>query len=83
MQGGGETSSTGEITRHIAAWADLEFPTNENSKTTCSSKYYRNKRMETTARTNFLSKGMLSIKPEGKSLFAVGSLLYDYLHRRF
>ncbi|MCZ5700463.1 hypothetical protein O5466_13510 [Escherichia coli] len=29
MQGGGETSSTGEITRHIAAWADLEFPTNE------------------------------------------------------
>ncbi|EKB3108835.1 hypothetical protein ONY76_005302, partial [Escherichia coli] len=25
MQGGGETSSTGEITRHIAAWADLEF----------------------------------------------------------
>ncbi|MFV2554535.1 hypothetical protein ACNIU8_21320, partial [Escherichia coli] len=82
MQGGGETSSTGEITRHIAAWADLEFPTNEILRQPVAANT-----IETNAwrrqQEQFLVKGNVVDQTGGKIVFAVGSLLYDYLHRRF
>ncbi|ENC4740127.1 hypothetical protein [Citrobacter freundii] len=82
MQGGGETSSTGAITRHIAAWADLEFPTNEILRRPVAANT-----IETNAwrrqQEQFLVKGNVVDQTGGKIVFAVGSLLYDYLHRRF
>ena len=82
MQGGGETSSTGEITRHIAAWADLEFPSNEVLRQPVAANT-----IETNAwrrqQEQFLVKGNVVDQTGGKIVFAVGSLLYDYLHRRF
>ncbi|CAM4133031.1 Restriction endonuclease NotI [Yersinia frederiksenii] len=82
MQGGGETSSTGAITRHIAAWAELEFPTNEILRQPVAANT-----IETNAwrrqQEQFLVKGNVVDQTGGKIVFAVGSLLYDYLHRRF
>ena len=82
MQGGGETSSTGAITRHIATWADLEIPTNEILRRPVAANT-----IETNAwrrqQEQFLVKGNVVDQTGGKIVFAVGSLLYDYLHRRF
>lgn len=82
MQGGGETSSTGSITRHIAAWAESEVPTNELLRQLVTANT-----IETNAwrrqQEQFLVKGNVVDQTGGKIVFAVGSLLYDYLHRRF
>ncbi len=82
MQGGGETSSTGSITRHIAAWAAMETPTNENLRTLVPANT-----IETNAwrrqQEQFLVKGNVVDQTGGKIVFAVGSLLYDYLYKRF
>ncbi|MDD9338072.1 MAG: NotI family restriction endonuclease [Providencia heimbachae] len=82
MQGGGETSSTGAITRHIAVWSALVSPTNEflRQRVTASP-------IETNAwrrqQEQFLVKGNVVDQTGGKIVFAVGTLLYDYLHKRF
>lgn len=82
MQGGGETSSTGAISRHIGAWADLEFPTNEILRRPVAANT-----IETNAwrrqQEQFLVKGNVVDQTGGKIVFAVGSLLYDYLYKRF
>lgn len=82
MQGGGETSSTGAITRHIGAWIDLEFPTNEILRQLVAANT-----IETNAwrrqQEQFLVKGNVVDQTGGKIVFAVGSLLFDYLHKRF
>lgn len=82
MQGGGETSSTGKITRHIAAWAEREDRNNELLRLLVAANT-----IETNAwrrqQEQFLVKGNVVDQTGGKIVFAVGSLLYDYLHRRF
>lgn len=82
MQGGGETSSTGAITRHITTWADLKFPTNEILRQVVAANT-----IETNAwrrqQEQFLVKGNVVDQTGGKIVFAVGSLLYDYLYKRF
>ncbi|WP_182057628.1 hypothetical protein [Pantoea sp. ME81] len=82
MQGGGETSSTGAITRHIAAWSELDNPTNEILRQPVPANT-----IETNAwrrqQEQFLVKGNVVDQTGGKIVFAVGSLLYDYLHKRF
>ncbi|HAW3252166.1 TPA: hypothetical protein JLS05_004594, partial [Escherichia coli] len=71
MQGGGETSSTGAITRHIATWADLEIPTNEILRRPVAANT-----IETNAwrrqQEQFLVKGNVVDQTGGKIVFAVG-----------
>lgn len=81
MQGGGETSSTGAITRHVDKWEQDPNITNE---------MLRRKVKAGTIETNawrrqqeqFLVKGNVTIQTGGKLVFAVGTLLYDYLIKK-
>lgn len=81
MQGGGETSSTGAISRHIISWQT------DNT----SNQYLRQAVAANTIETNawrrqqeqFLVKGNVVSQTGGKIVFAVGKELYEYLSRRF
>lgn len=81
MQGGGETSSTGAISRHITAWSS-QNTTNEFLRTIVSANP-----IETNAwrrqQEQFLVKGNVVNQTGGKIVFAVGNLLFDYLQNRF
>ena len=82
MQGGGETSSTGKITEHVTLWEKEVPPTNN---------FLRQPVQAGTIETNawrrqqeqFLVKGNVVSQTGGKITFAVGTLLYDYLEKRF
>jgi len=82
MQGGGETSSTGAITKKVSEWEKLNSPTNG---------FLREAVKAGTIETNawrrqqeqFLVKGNVVSQTGGKLVFAVGTLLYDYLKKRF
>lgn len=82
MQGGGETNSTGAITRHLKDWAEMESPTNE---------FLREEVAANTIETNawrrqqeqFLVKGNVVSQTGGKITFAEGEPLFDYLNKRF
>lgn len=82
MQGGGETSDTGKITEVVAKWRNLSHPTNAQLTQVAKANP-----LETNAwrrqQEQFLVKGNVVDQTGGKIVFAVGSLLYDYLHRRF
>lgn len=82
MQGGGETSSTGSITRHIEEWKNLSTPTNSFLRTLVNANP-----IETNAwrrqQEQFLVKGNVVSQTGGKMVFAVGELLFDYLESRF
>jgi len=82
MQGGGETSSTGSITRHIEKWSKQLNPTNSFLRANTSAGT-----IETNAwrrqQEQFLVKGNVVSQTGGKIVFAVGALLYDYLFSRF
>jgi len=82
MQGGGETSSTGKITAAVKAWTENPARTNELLRCSVASGT-----IETNAwrrqQEQFLVKGNVVSQTGGKIVFAVGSLLYDYLERRF
>lgn len=75
MQGGGETSNTKAMTNHVKAWeanqlVDIDAPTSISS-------------IETNAwrrqQEQFLIKGSVATRSNGKLVFAVGSRLYDKL----
>jgi hypothetical protein len=82
MQGGGETSSTGKISEHVVNWQKSNKPTN---------KFLRQITKAGTIETNawrrqqeqFLVKGNVVSQTGGKIAFAVGTLLFDYLEKRF
>jgi len=82
MQGGGETSNTGSITRHIDEWTgnpnrtNLLLRQNVNAGTIETNAWRRQQEQ-------FLVKGNVVSQTGGKIVFAVGTLLYDYLHNRF
>lgn len=82
MQGGGETSNTGNITDIISAWRKSPTPTNTQLRQIAKASP-----LETNAwrrqQEQFLVKGNVVDQTGGKIVFAVGSLLYDYLYRRF
>ncbi|WP_417788925.1 hypothetical protein [Terasakiella pusilla] len=82
MQGGGETSSTGAITRHLSTWAKQAPPTNAFLRMPVKANT-----IETNAwrrqQEQFLVKGNVVNQTGGKLVFAVGNALYDYLERRF
>lgn len=81
MQGGGETSSTGAITRHVAVW-EKQNTTNKFLRTIVAANP-----IETNAwrrqQEQFLVKGNVVNQTGGKIVFAVGQLLFDYLQKRF
>jgi hypothetical protein len=81
MQGGGETSSTGAITRHLAEWQQ------SHTNNDFLREFVKANTIETNAwrrqQEQFLVKGNVVSQTGGKIVFAVGKELYDYLSRRF
>lgn len=79
MQGGGETSQTGNITNHIKNWE--KKPSNNFLKQTISAGT-----IETNAwrrqQEQFIVKGNIAIQTGAGIVFCVGAPLFDYLHSR-
>jgi hypothetical protein len=81
MQGGGETSNTGSITRHLETW----------SKSNTTNLFLRTPVRADSIETNawrrqqeqFLVKGNVVNQTGGKLVFAVGKELFNYLRKRF
>ena len=82
MQGGGETSSTGSITRNLDDWYENDNWDNDFLRTLVSANP-----IETNAwrrqQEQFIVKGRVASETGGKIVFAFGELLYDYLYSRF
>jgi len=81
MQGGGETSSTGSITRHVDYWEKNPMRTNEElAKFVAASPIVTNawRRQQ----EQFLVKGNIAQMTGGGMVFCVGNPLYDYLWKR-
>lgn len=81
MQGGGETSNTGSITRNIQAWEDNANRTNEDlARNVTASPIVTNawRRQQ----EQFIIKGNIAMQTGGGIVFCVGSPLFDYLYQR-
>ena len=82
MQGGGETTNTGKITSHIEQWSEDQSPSNELLRKPIS----KAGTLETNAwrrqQEQFLVKGNVATQTGGRIVFAVGSLIFDYIHGR-
>jgi hypothetical protein len=82
MQGGGETSATGEITRHVETWEQDPGRTNamlsQNIKKTGTIVTNAWRRQQ----EQFLIKGNIARQTGGGIVFCVGSMIYDYLIKR-
>ncbi|NAX43532.1 MULTISPECIES: NotI family restriction endonuclease [unclassified Vibrio] len=82
MQGGGETSQTKHISDHVLKWAKMDEPTNEILRLEIA----KPNSIETNAwrrqQEQFLVKGNIVNQTGGKIVFAIGSLIYDYLYPR-
>jgi hypothetical protein len=81
MQGGGETSNTGHITRHIDTWEKTQDKTNvflsqEVKAGTIETNAWRRQQEQ------FIVKGNIASQTGGAIVFSVGSPLYDYLWQR-
>ena len=80
MQGGGETTNTGVMTRHVQAWRRLTDYNNEFLRASTNAST-----LETNAwrrqQEQFIVKGNIAMKTwKGYGIaFCVGTLLYDYL----
>lgn len=80
MQGGGETTNTGNLTSHVKAWRRLSSPTNavlrqDTQASTLETNAWRRQQEQ------FIVKGNIAMKTwKGYGIaFCVGTLLYDYL----
>lgn len=83
MQGGGETSGTGSITKHIKSWREANPRTNQILRSDVA----KAGTIETNAwrrqQEQFIVKGNIAkMEPGGAIVFVVGSLLYDYLQSK-
>lgn len=84
MQGGGETTNTGNISSHVTEWLDNPSRTNQQLRQNIS----KANSLETNAwrrqQEQFLVKGSIAMKTwKGYGMaFCVGSNLYDYLMNR-
>jgi hypothetical protein len=81
MQGGGETSNTGELTAQVSKW-EIEVDAHRN-RNTLTTPLPNVGTLETNAwrrqQEQFLFKGNVAVNSFGRLVFAVGSKLYDYL----
>lgn len=78
MQGGGETSNTGAMTKHVQAWenagsADAELLMKSMPISSIETNAWRRQQEQ------FLIKGSVATRSNGKLVFVVGSRLYDKL----
>ncbi|MBC3864245.1 restriction endonuclease [Undibacterium jejuense] len=75
MQGGGETTSTGDLTKHITEW--------ENGRAELTSPVSKTAPLVTNAwrrqQEQFLVKGNTAMLTGGRMVFCIGSMIYDYL----
>ncbi len=81
MQGGGETGSTGCITRQILSWSRSKKRSNSilalpTDATLIPSNAWRRQQEQ------FLVKGSVAAMSGARIVFVVGALLYDYLYKR-
>jgi len=78
MQGGGETTSTGDLTKHISEWelgrAELTTPVHKTAPLVTNA--WRRQQEQ------FLVKGNTAMLTGGRIVFCIGSLIYDYLMPR-
>lgn len=83
MQGGGETSNTGILTRHIDQWEINGIPDNNllcqsiKGVSPLVTNAWRRQQEQ------FLVKGNVAMLTGGRMVFCVGSMIYDYLIQRF
>lgn len=79
MQGGGETSQTKDISNHALEWSTNAHRSNDELARELS----RPNSIETNAwrrqQEQFLVKGNIVNQTGGKIVFAIGTLIYDYL----
>lgn len=82
MQGGGETTATGELTRHIDQWEKLPSPTIE----ILTQPVKKTAPLVTNAwrrqQEQFLVKGNVAMMTGGKMVFCIGSMIERYLMPR-
>ncbi len=82
MQGGGETSGTKSITDLVNDWENNPNRTNDMLRQMANANS-----IETNAwrrqQEQFLIKGNVANQSGGKLVFAIGTLLFDYLKKRF
>lgn len=78
MQGGGETTSTGDLTEHIAMWERGEALLTTPVKKTAPLVTNAWRRQQ----EQFLVKGNASMLTGGRMVFCIGSMIYDYLMPR-
>lgn len=75
MQGGGETTSTGELTKHVSLWekgeATLAIPVKKTAPLVTNA--WRRQQEQ------FLIKGNTAILTGGRMAFCIGAMIYDYL----
>ena len=82
MQGGGETSNTGKLSKHIKEWRDSDTPSNSflsqdvNNVSPLVTNAWRRQQEQ------FLVKGNVAMMSGGRMVFCVGTMLYDYLFKR-
>jgi hypothetical protein len=82
MQGGGETSNTGKLSKHIKEWAESDEPSNTflsqdvNNVSPLVTNAWRRQQEQ------FLVKGNVAMMSGGRMVFCVGTMLYDYLFER-
>lgn len=79
MQGGGETSNTGKLTRHVDAWEKSENPTNAVLRTPISGVGAIVTNAWRRQQEQFLVKGNISVQTGGAMVFCVGGPIFDYL----
>ena len=84
MQGGGETTNTGELTQLIDSWdRPGSLPNNELLCTPVAGVAPLVTNAWRRQQEQFLVKGNVAMQSGGRMVFCVGSLIYDYLQLRF
>jgi len=83
MQGGGETTSTGILTRHIDTWDRAGVPDNALLTTPVSTVAPLVTNAWRRQQEQFLVKGNVAMLTGGRMVFCIGSMIYDYLIQRF
>jgi len=75
MQGGGETSNTGDLTKHIRSWeqGEVELSSVLTTVNPLTTNAWRRQQEQ------FLVKGNAAMLTGGKMVFCLGSLIYEYL----
>jgi len=82
MQGGGETTNTGQITERVNVWENdpsmynSDLATNVSKAGTLVTNAWRRQQEQ------FLVKGNVVTQTGGRIVFAVGTLLFDYIYSR-